>query len=151
MIPTLIDRLIAWAKKTPYFDLYNPDGTLYMERWLLSPRYKFGFAARIHKIHTSDLGRDYHDHPWAYLTIILDGGYYENKPVYDKSDLLIGVSRVWYGKGSILLRSAKSIHRLEVIEGRPATTLFITAPWQQDWGFRTHLQVKQHHKDYQGY
>ncbi len=90
-----------------------------------------GIAARVHQILRSDQGRDPHDHPWSYLTIILRGGYHEER--YDELGDL--VSRKWHGPGSILYRPANSWHRLLLPAGYSAWTLFITGPKQQTWGF----------------
>lgn len=95
---------------------------------------RFG-AARVHHILRSDRGRDYHDHPWPFLTIILRGGYYEVRPMLDASGNLAGESRKWHGPGSILLRAAGSWHRLELPAGQSAWTLFCVGPKRQEWGF----------------
>lgn len=161
----LVDRLIARAKRTPYYDLPG-----YMNRYWLVPynvvierkvffpsvndleggvytitdgtglvswRQPFtrliqmcGIAARVHEILRSDLGREPHDHPWWYLTIILKGGYCEHR--YDAAGKLI--SSKWHGAGSVLFRRANSWHMLE-LDGATATTLFITGSKSQTWGF----------------
>ncbi len=130
------DRLIARAKRTPFVHL---DG--YMNRWWL---FRIGegklggagdphpwLAARIHEILRSDNERDLHDHPWPYLTIILKGGYTEYVP-YGQGEI-----GTWYGAGSVLLRMPWHKHRLELPAGATATTLFITGPKFQTWGFHT--------------
>src|SRR5574341_215024 len=52
-------------------------------------------AARIHHILRSDRGRDAHDHPWPFVTLILRGGYWEER--FDAFGTLI--SRKWHGHG----------------------------------------------------
>ncbi len=138
--------LIARAAANPYFNLPG-----YMNRgWIMKyNKYLFGIGARIHEILKSDSDRAYHDHPWRwYITIILLGGYLEIKPTYDKSGLYRGEKRTWYGPGSILFRRAKDLHRLEIPIGQPATTLFITGKWMQDWGFVPNPNWKIFWKDY---
>jgi len=177
--PFAVQKLIARAKRTPYYDLPG-----YMNRYWLVPynvvtertsvlsiakhvhgnelprdavvsltdlsyttidgtglvswRRPFtrlvqmcGIAARVHEILRSDLGREPHDHPWAYLTVILKGGYWEER--YDAAGKL--VSTKWHGPGSVLFRRANSWHKLIVPEGQVATTLFITGSKSQSWGF----------------
>lgn len=138
---------IARARRTPYFHLYNADGSLYMERfWLL----RFGNAGissnghqmpvigvRIHVIHSSDDGRDLHDHPWSFVTCLLENGYFEvrqwalNEP-WDETE-------TFHSEGSILFRRATDWHRLRLLPDlsgeMPVTTLFIQFPKVQDWGF----------------
>jgi len=120
----------------------------YMERYWLIPYNRLGPAARIHHILRSDNDRAFHDHPWPYVTIILRGGYWEVTPQYDSSGVYIREDRQWYGPGSVLMRRAKSWHRLELPEGQPAWTLFITGRRQQTWGFLTHPAAKVPHNHY---
>ncbi len=148
MFNKIADWLIKLAKKTPYFHIRLPNGALYMERYWLIPYNRFFPAARIHIIRLSDTPRAFHDHPWPYLTIILQGGYTEVKPVFDKSGLYQGDSRVYYGAGSVLFRRSKSWHRLEVAEGESATTLFITGRYMQKWGFMANPKTKVAYTEY---
>lgn len=93
----------------------------------------FDVAVRVHEILHSDEGRDPHDHPWPYLTIVLKGGYYEER--YDEHGKLLSIR--WHGPGSIIFRPANSWHMLKLAEDgtRIATTLFITGRKAQRWGF----------------
>jgi hypothetical protein len=106
-----------------------------MNRWWLLPYSRWRPAIRIHEILRSDDDRAFHDHPWAYITIILRGGYWEVQPVFNVSGIYTGDKRKWYAPGSILFRRAKSWHRLEIEPGAVATTLFITFKYRQKWGF----------------
>jgi hypothetical protein len=96
--------------------------------WLLQ---KLGIAARIHHILRSDAGRDPHDHPWPFVTIILRGGYCEM--LYDEHGAV--TSSTWHGPGSVLFRRANTWHRLIVPKGETCWTLFITGRKAQTWGF----------------
>jgi hypothetical protein len=98
-----------------------------------------------------------HDHPWAFITIILKGGYYEWTPVTQSESGKILHNRVgvdgnievqrWHGAGSIMYRPAKWRHRLELnttvetkdssVQLVPAHTFVITLPVVRDWGFFT--------------
>lgn len=91
-----------------------------------------GIAARVHHILRSDSGRDPHDHPWWFVTIVLRGGYYEHR--YDAFGSW--VSRRWHGPGSVLIRAPEDLHMLELPKGKTAWTLFITGPKKQTWGFK---------------
>lgn len=133
----LIDWLIALAKRRPYVHLNG-----YMERWWLIPYNRTGFAVRMHHILRSDHDRAFHDHPWWYLTIILRGGYTEVRPVYDRSGIYLGPTQRWYGPGSVIIRPARSWHRLEVPPGETAWTLFLTGPKRQGWGFLPDPNIK---------
>lgn len=155
IVSLLADRLIARAKRTPYYHLAG-----YMNRWWLVPYtvagsagrpgdgtgpvaflrrpiawvfQRLGIGVRVHEILRSDDERAMHNHPWGYASIILKGGYMECTPG--------GVGGTdcfaYYPPGSVIFRRAKSRHRLMLVTacGAPATTLFVTGPWQQRWGF----------------
>lgn len=151
MITRFVDWLIARAKRTPYSHLPG-----YMLRWWLVPygTGPFGVSARIHEILRSDDDRHFHDHPWWYVTIILRGGYWEVTPaiieLWRGHWVNIGVvKREWRGPGTVLFRRAKTWHRLEIPEGQTCTTLFITGPYSNAWGFLVDGE-KVHHDDYLG-
>lgn len=143
----IADWLINRAKRTPFSHLPG-----YMNRWWLVPyswrRYTFGIAARVHEILRSDTDRAFHDHPWPYITAVLKVGYWEVKPMYDRSGLYLGESRKWYGPGSVLFRWHDSWHRLEIPEGQTAVTLFITFGYRQKWGFMPTPVTKIRYEEY---
>lgn len=142
----MVDWLIRWAMRTPYRHIPG-----YMERYWILPYKRFvPIAARLHHILRSDDDRAFHDHPWPYLTIILRGGYTEVRPVYDTDGIYLGESRQWRGAGTVLFRSAKSWHRLEVPEGETAWTLFITGPKRQRWGFMVAPEQKVYWRQFLG-
>lgn len=41
-------------------------------------------AARLHNICTADLDREFHNHPWSFISIVLRGGYVERRPLYQE-------------------------------------------------------------------
>ena len=155
------DYLIRRAQKTPYFHLEG-----YMNRWWLVPyvgagsamatgcgwvSWKrpftrllqcLGVAIRVHEILRSDLGRDPHDHPWPYITVILRGGYWEER--YQGTEM---VSLKWHGPGSVLMRAATDLHRLCLPAGTTTHTLFMTGRYKQRWGFMT-AKGKVPHNEY---
>lgn len=160
----VFNYLIDKSKKTPYFHIKD-----YMNRFWLVPYkkltkvsliskpiswvfQKFDKAIRIHEILRSDIDRAFHDHPWSYTTLILRGGYFEVRPVYDNNGWYIGYSKVWYGPGSILRRKATDYHRLVVPQGRTCWTLFITGKMIQHWGFMPNPQTREkiYWRDYLG-
>lgn len=154
------ERLIERAKRTPYFHLegymerfwlWNAYPTQHTEKPTLWQRFMGLFpSARVHHILRSDDDRAYHDHPWPYVTIILSGGYWEWRPVYDKSGVFLWDGCEWHGPGTILFRPAKSWHRLEVSPGKTAWTLFITGRYQQGWGFLPITKTKVPYREFLG-
>ena len=144
----IINWVVRRAKRTPYYDLpgymlrywlvpysreiIHGDGKLHgtgRVKWYRRPFSRllqfFNISARVHVILRSDTGRDFHDHPWNYCTIILRGGYWEYTPNGAR----------WRGPGSVLFRKASSWHRLGVPAGGNAVTIFITGKRIQRWGF----------------
>jgi hypothetical protein len=144
LLSYLVDRLIARAKRTPYFHLPG-----HMERyWLLKPRWwTLGCSIRVHHILRSDSDRVLHDHPWPFMTVILRGGYLEERPLFKtppellmKRMALLGVEptvTTMHRPGSVLFRAATSRHRLVIPRWKTAWTLFFMGPRLQEWGFYT--------------
>lgn len=98
--------------------------SLYMRRWRLGPKTWPGL--RVHHIVRGDADRELHDHPFTFVSLILWGGYWEH---------LLDGSRTWHGPGSVLVRSAEVLHRLEL--PRPSWTFVIRGPIRRRWGFLT--------------
>lgn len=105
---------------------------------------KQGIAVRVHEILRSDDAPHPHDHPWPYVAIILSGGYWETR--YNAAGEVI--DKQWHGPGSVLYRPAGSWHRLDLVRGLPATTLFITGKYVGTWGFNVN-GVKVPHYEYE--
>lgn len=104
----------------------------YMRRWFLTekdtPERGLGNNF-LHQILRDDDDRAKHDHPWASVSVILKGGYVE----YYMSR---GVERKRVLRaGRIVPRSASFTHRLELLDGKPVWTLFITGRKIKEWGF----------------
>ena len=75
----MFNKITAWlinrSMKTPYIHLKG-----YMMRYWLIPYNPFGIAIRVHHILRSDNERNFHDHPWPYINVILRGGLYRGAP-----------------------------------------------------------------------
>ncbi len=121
------------------------DGQHYMKRWKFMPDWLPGF--RLHKILISDQGPELHDHPFSFITFILRGGYYE---------YLNNGTKIWHGPGSILIRPAETMHRIELeyshLRGygleRPAWTFVLRSRYFREWGFLTLLGKWQHWSEF---
>ena len=126
-------------------------GQLYMRRWRLVHTRWFGI--RVHQIVRSD-NRDVHDHPFAFVSFILRGGYYENRPVHTRAFLEwriayrkelepgdLDTTARWCGPGTLVFRRARDLHRLDLKceqgggDERPCWTLVFRGPTEHDWGF----------------
>ena len=124
-----LEEMQAWARRQmgrePDF-VIGPKETPYMRRWWIIPR-NLGGSVYLHEILRSDDNRALHDHPWDSTSYVLEGGYVEHLP---------GNDRVWRGPGSVIQRKAEDLHRLELIDGNPALSLFFTGPKVREWGFQ---------------
>jgi hypothetical protein len=108
-----------------------------MRRWIF--RHPRG-TVRVHNILTSDEGRDFHDHPFDFVSVILAGGYVEHRPGCDceitnalRAEPLAPCR--YYGPGSIVRRKATDLHRLELVNGS-AWTLVFSSRYHRAWGFQ---------------
>ena len=99
----------------------------------LKDRKTFPFNVFLHKFHKGDPG-DVHDHPWPYATLILKGGYYEYTPNFEHGKM-VSETKHWRGPGHWRFCSSNSYHRIELVSGVTAWTLFMPGPQRQEWGF----------------
>lgn len=138
---SMIDSCMPWKwrdfvssiRSTAYRTPYAPIGD-YMERWWYMPEL-FGERARVHRTMRSDRDRDLHDHPWHFVSIILDGGYSEEIELASGPCPLRETHR--YRAGDVLFRHAEHRHRLELEEGSECLSLVFTSQNLRDWGFWT--------------
>jgi len=147
-------RLLHWARRH-YVDRRPPDRKIrgvYLWRWYIFPWGRWSDALRdrrgfrwlyralrllpnvcVHLFRESDDARAPHDHPWASMTILLEGRYQEVLPIYP--DMHLGAQYVvlrW--PGTIVTRRALDSHRIRLVDDQ-AISLFITAPQVRRWGF----------------
>lgn len=108
----------------------HTDGRPYLVRWKIIHTKWFGLF--LHYFQTSDEDRDFHDHPFAYASVILWPGYREHT-----AD---SVERKY--PGMVLFRKATHTHRVELLrrpdgsERRGWTLVFLTGKYRE-WGFHT--------------
>jgi hypothetical protein len=101
----------------------------YLLRWWVIPRNKW-FNIYLHKFIRSDDDRALHDHRAHNLSIILRGGYFE----YFAKGPHPHIPR-HRGVGYVVFRRAATAHRIELLPGQVAWTLFVTGPHIREWGF----------------
>lgn len=109
----------------------------YMRRWWLIRRNRWA-NIYLHQVLRSDDDRALHDHPWWNVSLVLSGGYFEVRPKDGSAAAAKAPGlheRIWRGPGSVVARRAGAAHRLEVVPGGCAWTLFLTGPRLREWGF----------------
>jgi hypothetical protein len=99
------------------------NGSPYMIRWSLW--LPFGCRLMLHHILRSDSDRVLHDHPWAFMSVVLWGGYTEQ--TRDR--------RKWRGVGSVGAYPAEHQHRVILDNGTPAWSLVLRGRRVREWGF----------------
>jgi hypothetical protein len=120
-----------------------------IRRWYLFPKNRW-FGVYLHHIMRSDEDCALHDHPKPNVSIVLKGSYREWMFYPDarrrgwrswhagrlsespQGDLLACLVRRRF---RIIFRPAALAHRIELIDGKPCWSLFITGPKVREWGF----------------
>lgn len=115
---------MGWLNGVPHYVVGDPSRP-YILRWYLLPRNQVA-CLYLHKFLHSDDDRALHTHPWAYASLLLRGRYVE---------VTSGNRRIEYRAGNMLLRGLGHAHRIELPDGKPCWTLFLTGPRRQEWGF----------------
>lgn len=110
-------------ERAPDF-VIGPKADPYMLRWWLIPRNEV-FNVYYHVIRHDDDDRALHDHPWPSFSVLVRGGLCEITPD----------GAVTHEAGACVYRGPDHAHRLELVGGEAAETLFITGPRVRDWGF----------------
>ena len=128
----LLEKL---GRKRVIYD--REDNEPYLVRYylLLRERRWFPFNIFIHKFLKSDPS-ELHDHPWPFISVILKGGYFEWTYEYDDEGNELPPKREWITAGRIRFARANKFHRIELMEGVDAWTLFIPGPQIKPWGFK---------------
>lgn len=154
MIRALLNKFPGWRWRPRIIRRNAHETPPYLTRWYLTrmpsvPDGSFPYSVEghpkpgitgddssyslfLHKFGQDDKDADPHNHPWAWaVSLILKGGYIEER--YD--------SRT--GKSAFIPRPAPCInfikhsdyHRVALVNGEPAWSLFFTGPQVSSWGF----------------
>lgn len=153
--PRVSSWIITMAQRTPYANLAAVGrGGRYMGRWWLfnpydsdthTQRYPWlPWSIRVHHIVQGDPGGYLHDHPWHARTIILKGGYLEQR-LREQSDseqaklnMPLRFQTPEYivrKQGTTSTLRPGNFHRIAEVSEGGAYTLFITGKWREEWGF----------------
>ena len=100
-------------------------GETYMRRYHLINNRKFGI--RLHHIRLPDYGRELHDHPFDFVSIVLKGWYIEK--------LMDAPQRVMHGFGRPHYRKAETSHVITDVSKNGVWTLVFRGPIRRRWGF----------------
>lgn len=123
-----IVNFLAWVLCREIWEIGRKGLPRYLTRWTIWGK-RFSDTPRhnvfLHLFHRGDAEPYFHDHPWAFWSLILWGGYWEHSEQ----------GRIWYGPLSLIRRPAHWAHRVELPEGRRCWTLIWCGPKTRSWGF----------------
>lgn len=119
---------MSLGTKSTWMELFTINGTddkPYMTRiYVINNKW---FGIKIHFWHRPDADREFHDHPWDFLTLVIKGQYAEQRP-HD------GVS--FRDAGRWAFRKATDLHK--VVGVAPGTvSIVINGRKKNDWGFKS--------------
>jgi hypothetical protein len=112
----------------PHQVIGDPDAP-YLLRWYVLPRNQH-INIYLHHFQRSDDPRALHDHPWAFVSILIAGSYAE---ITDSTSTL-------RTPGTIAIRRAVHRHRIQLPTNPDGTerscwSVIITGPRRRQWGF----------------
>jgi len=105
---------------------------VYIERWYFET--PLGSIRLHHWLHSDD-SRNFHDHPWWFITLVLRGGYTDVSP---SGTTVMNV-------GKITFRPANHQHTVQVNKGG-CWTVLLTGPKIRKWGFWVGKKFKKANK-----
>lgn len=123
--------------------LRRGDGDVYLDRWgWRCPL----FGIYLHRMSAPDPGIDLHDHPWPFVSLILRGGYTEERAESRDAPKWAAWAAAWPGtcrRGVEFTWRAGTVHRVRVDECHriislcrtPTWTLVLTGRRFRQWGF----------------
>ena len=91
-------------------EIVSKEGVLHFKRYAIIET-SF-FALYIHRIYEADKDEHMHNHPWSYLSLILNGSYVEH---YKEVSEPIPISKSYYIKrtfGSISIGNKNKFHKI---------------------------------------
>lgn len=129
-----------WRRLTRYEVITRDDSIDYLARWRLLRTRRF--CLYLHRFLAPD-DACMHDHPWAFTSIVISGGYWEEW----EGGVYAVKSFRWRGLGSVAHHPADYIHRVDALHPRrPTYTLILRTRRIREWGFRTPTGWVPHHK-----
>jgi hypothetical protein len=126
--------------------LRRADGQVYLSRWGLAHDRVGGIL--LHRMEAPDPGTDLHDHPWWFASLILWGGYDEERADTREAPLLAWIGeragspdacrrgvleeRRW---GSVKVMRLDHCHRVVRLRRATSWSLVVKGPRRRPWGF----------------
>lgn len=120
-----------WLNKV--MELKNKTGEVHFRRWKIFESNWFNIY--IHQILKSDTDKHLHNHPWNFISFIIQSGYFETRPE--------GVRPCF---GGVVVKKAREFHKIKLIpksilgedETECWTLVFTGKRINPDWGYLLH-------------
>ncbi len=87
----------------------------------------------VHYFPSGVTDRDPHDHPASFVTLVLDGGYFNTEWEDYGGEVVPTIE--WLGRGSLRYRPAAHMHVTETAADQGAWTIIVMGPKLREWGF----------------
>lgn len=124
--------------------LRRADGRVYLDRWGIAHD-RIG-RLLLHCMEAPDPGIDLHDHPWWFCSIVLRGGYTEQRALIREAPALARVAERFPDTctrgvvehrrlGSVRTMRLDECHTIIELDRRKVWTLVIGGPRRRQWGF----------------
>lgn len=122
---------LAWlARGLPLREIRDESG-VYLARYTIAERPGGGFVY-LHHFHNSDRTHELHSHPWGGHSLILLGGYSEER----RLGRTHAIRRQAFGPGAENEIEPDTFHRIDLLDPAGSWSLFVTTPYQRgSWGF----------------
>lgn len=124
--------LVRLAETLPRRDIVNEHG-VYLERfavhgWMPGEERAFPFSVYLHRFRQSDADDALHNHPWSGVSLILAGGYREERLVDGK------IEARTFLPGAKNVLQPDTFHRVDLL-AEDCWTFFVVGEKVQSWGF----------------
>ncbi len=128
----VLKKMYTLKQKGQYFDITGNDSTIYMRRYFLLKKKWLPFGIYIHEFFRSD-NDTYHDHPWWFISYLVDGVYFEHR-YFPSSGRENGKVRY---PGSFIFRQSTHAHRISLFNNDPIKplSLVVKGRKKRKWGY----------------
>ena len=122
------ERLDVLARTLPCRPIRGADGSVYLYRFTLAALTEGGGYIYLHRFMRSDEDEELHNHPWSGTSLILAGGYREER----RAGHVVMAREC--RRGDVNPIEPDTFHRVDLLE-EDCWTLFVVGPVVQSWGF----------------
>lgn len=129
LVREAVDR--AEARTGLRHRIIGPEESPLMVRTDLWQRASQRTRLSLHRFLRADRDQELHSHPWWGLSLVLAGGYWEERRV-GTTDV---VRRIWRGPGTLYWVAPGTFHRVARVPDDSCITLFLAGPVVSRWGF----------------